>query len=98
MDTHCKAECITELAAPSLLRRDETLGATILDRNIENSSGSSEFANFLNPRITNEALKLRIESRKYRNMDEWRSKQAAKRALYFFTYFVTYIGNFVTNF
>lgn len=70
MDICSKAECITELVALSLLRRDETLGATILDRNIENSSGSSEFANFSNPRITNGALKLRVESHKYRNMDE----------------------------
>lgn len=70
MGTHCKAECITELTALSLLRRDETFGGTILDRNIENSSGNSEFANFLNPRITDKALKLRVESRKYSDTDE----------------------------
>lgn len=67
MDTHCKAECITELAAPSLSRRDETFRATILERNIENSSDNAEFANFLNPQITNEALKLRASKN---NMDE----------------------------
>lgn len=62
MGTHSKAECITALAALSLSRRDETFRATILERNIENSSDSTEFANFLNPQIIDEALKLRQKS------------------------------------
>lgn len=62
MGTHGKAECITELAALSLSRRDETFRVTILERNIENSLNSAEFANFLNPQITDEASKLRQKS------------------------------------
>lgn len=42
-----------------LTKRDEMFRATILERNIENSSDSAEFANFLNPQITNQASKLR---------------------------------------
>lgn len=84
-----KARCITELAAPSLSRRDETFRATILERNIENSSDSAEFANFLNPQITNEASKLRAS--KAVNKIIW-IKDCCEWILFF--YFLQYIINF----